>query len=736
MTVEYESGGRIMLFDLEAALLHHFRYPEFRPGQREALDQVLAGRDTLVVMPTGSGKSLIYQLAALARPGTGLVVSPLVALMKDQVDGLARRGISATFINSTLTSSEYSWRMNGLANGDYKIVLVAPERFRSPAFRDALSRITVNLFAIDEAHCLSQWGHDFRPDYLGLAQVRAQLNPPVTLALTATATPRVQEDIVNLLGLEADAARVITGFNRPNLFWKVVTARTNDRKFTLLAQYLESADGAGLIYCGTRRETEAVAAYIRDELKRPVDFYHAGLPAAERTRVQDAFLSGDLPLVVATNAFGMGIDRPDVRFVIHFTVPGSLEAYYQEAGRAGRDGLPADAILFYAAKDAGLHEGLIRSDTPVSEQIRSVHAYLKEQGASVTLTEIETATQLSSTQIRVALEQLENIDAIVRDHESYDRLRVEVRPLTGSALRQLEVDNERRRRYKLDLLGRMLDYAQTIECRRRVLLGHFGDHYTPGEVPLEQCCDVCAARAAGQTVRGPAQAEAPAGELSRAERAALVVLDSVTKLGAQNLQIGRGKLAQFLKGSESEGIAWLKGKPYFGKLDSLRLKEIEDVIDQLLDSGYLRQSGGLRPVLVLSAQGQHALANRLAIAIDLRPQKVEAERRIKAERQAREAGGTVNATLDLHKQGLSPLEIAAKRGLSDSTVYSHLALLIADGRVSVDDVVPAEVQAEIMAAIEAVGSAQYLSPIKARLGDAISYNEIRAVAEAWKRKAQ
>jgi ATP-dependent DNA helicase RecQ len=723
-----------MVFDLDAALLHHFRYPEFRPGQREALDHALAGHDTLVVMPTGSGKSLIYQLAALSRSGTGLVISPLVALMKDQVDGLTRRGISATFINSSLTSGEYSRRMNGLANGEYKLVLVAPERFRSPAFREALSRITINLFAVDEAHCLSQWGHDFRPDYLGLAQARALLKPPVTLALTATATPRVQDDIVDLLGMDTDAARVITGFNRPNLFWKVVTARTNERKFTLLAQYLEGAEGAGLIYCGTRRETEAVAAYIRDDLKHPVDHYHAGLLAVERTRVQDAFLSGDLPLVVATNAFGMGIDRPDVRFVIHFTVPGSLEAYYQEAGRAGRDGLPADAILFYAAKDAGLHEGLIRSDTPDSAAIRSVHDFLKGQSASVTLAEIEAATGLSSTQLRVALEQLEVSDAIVRDHESYDRIRVEVRPLTAAALRQLEADNERRRRYKLDLLSRMLDYAQTVECRRQVLLRHFGDHYTPGDLPLEQCCDVCAARAAGQPIAVPAQAEAPAGELSRAERAALVVLDAVTKLGLQNLQIGRGKLAQFLKGSESEGIAWLKGRSYFGKFESLRVKEIEDVIDQLLDSGYLRQTGGLRPVLVLSAQGQHALTNRLAIAIDLRPQKVEAERRIKAERQAREAGGTVNATLDLHKRGVAPDQIAAQRGLTESTVYSHLALLIADGRVEVNDVVPVDVQTRIMAAIEAIGSAQYLSPIKAQLGDAISYNEIRCVAEAWKRR--
>ncbi len=318
--------------NLRAALREHFGYPAFRPGQEEALRHVLAGRDTLVVMPTGSGKSLIYQLAALCQPGTGLVISPLIALMKDQVDGLVRRRIPATYINSALDLAEQNRRLRALAAGEYKLVLVAPERFRSPGFRAALEAVTINLLAVDEAHCVSQWGHDFRPDYLYLAEARAQLKPPATLALTATATPRVQDDMTRLLGLER-AERVITGFNRPNLTLRVIPARNDEVKLRRLRALLAAADGAGLIYTGTRREAESVAAFIRSELRQPAEHYHAALPAAERARVQEAFLSGDLPLVAATTAFGMGIDRPDVRFVAHLDLPKSVEGYYQETGR-------------------------------------------------------------------------------------------------------------------------------------------------------------------------------------------------------------------------------------------------------------------------------------------------------------------------------------------------------------------------------------------------------------------
>ena len=358
--------------DLHAALHRHFNFPAFRPGQEAALQSVLNGRHTLVVMPTGSGKSLIYQLAALQLPGVTLVISPLIALMKDQVDSLTRRGIAATFINSTLATSEQTHRLRALSEGRFKIVLVAPERLRSRAFREALSRTPISLLTVDEAHCLSQWGHDFRPDYLHIAEARSQFKAPVTLALTATATPRVQDDIIRLLGLE-QAERIITGFNRPNLTLEVFSTPDVKAKLNFLRDFLAQVDGAGIIYTGTRRDAEEVADFVREVARVEVAFYHGALDAGTRTRVQDAFMAGDLPIVVATNAFGMGIDRPDVRFVLHYAVPGTLEAYYQEAGRAGRDGLPARAILLYSPKDTALQEFFIENDSPSLDELRAVY---------------------------------------------------------------------------------------------------------------------------------------------------------------------------------------------------------------------------------------------------------------------------------------------------------------------------------------------------------------------------
>jgi ATP-dependent DNA helicase RecQ len=326
---------RMSEVDLHAALRAHFNFPAFRPGQAEAIQQVLHGRHTLVVMPTGSGKSLIYQLAALQLPGVTLVISPLIALMKDQVDSLTRRSIAATYINSTLTASDQTDRLRALSEGRCKIVLVAPERLRSRAFREALSHIPISLLTVDEAHCLSQWGHDFRPDYLHIADARDHFHAPIVLALTATATPRVQDDVIQMLGLE-HAERIVTGFNRPNLTLEVFSTPDVKAKLNFLRDFLVQTEGGGIIYTGTRRDAEEVADFVREVARVEVAFYHGSLDAETRTRVQDAFMAGDLPIVVATNAFGMGIDRPDVRFVLHYAVSGTLEAYYQEAGRRTR----------------------------------------------------------------------------------------------------------------------------------------------------------------------------------------------------------------------------------------------------------------------------------------------------------------------------------------------------------------------------------------------------------------
>ncbi len=710
----------------------------------------MAGRNLLVVMPTGSGKSLIYQLAALLLPGTALIVSPLVARMKDQADSLTRRKLPATFINSSLSLEEQNRRLRTLQAGEYKLVLVAPERFRSVGFRNAVSRITISLVAVDEAHCLSQWGHDFRPDYLYLAEARRQLNPPVTVALTATATPRVQDDILRLLNVE-QAARVITGFNRPNLAFRVHATRRTADKLARLDELLADLPGAGLIYVGTRREAEEVAAHIRTRFahRRPVEHYHAGLSDETRTQVQDAFMAGDLPLVVATNAFGLGIDRPDVRFVVHYTMPGTLEAYYQEAGRAGRDGLPAEAILLYAPKDAALQKFFTENAWPTGEELHRLHSLIGKLSEPTDLGTLAEALDLDSTKVRVGLEQLESAGAVQRTDEAYGRIRLEAAPLTEAALHAVEQTATARRRHRYDLLERMVDYAQSHACRRRVLLKHFGDADL-GEVPPQDCCDNCATRSSGPIPAAmprarqaaPASAPVPASpsihpshdpavkadvaSLSQAERAALIVLDALTKLGRP---LGKTRLAQFLQGSEAEAVAKHKGRPYFGRLAELRLNAIEALIEQLLESEHLEQGGGLYPTLHLTPLGEEALRQRAAITVSL-------NRAPRAGPRTTPDGlpATLAVTADLLARGLTPEQIAAERGQSESTIYSHLATLIAEGRVDVRAVIPAETQARIVAAIEAVGSAAYLAPIKAKLNDFTTYGEIRCVVEAWKRQ--
>jgi len=707
--------------DKHEALRQYFGFPMFRPGQEEALDLVLAGRNALVVMPTGSGKSLIYQLAALLLPGTALVISPLVALMKDQIDGLARRRVAATFINSSLDPAEQSRRLRGLAEGEYKIVLIAPERLRNLGFRQAIQQVAISLLVVDEAHCLSQWGHDFRPDYLHLAEARRELKPPVTLALTATATPRVQDDIINLLGL-SEAAKLVTGFNRPNLTFEVFSARDPRTKLNLIRDFLAQLEGAGIIYTGTRKDAEEVALFIRESCDRDVRHYHAGLDAETRTAVQDAFMAGDLPLVVATNAFGMGIDRPDVRLVLHYSLPSTLEAYYQEAGRAGRDGLPARAVMLYSGKDTALHEFFIENDSPAAPDLRAVHDFFARQPGVVdfTLEELETVTGLSQIKARVALQQLQAASALRRaPDDAFGRLRAEALALPEGALQTIGWQANQRREHKRDQLARMVDYAETSACRRRTLLDHFGDS-GPAEAPL--CCDNCLAAAEGVEEVATRPAE------TQSERAALIVLDSLAHL---EWGIGSGKLAQLLKGSTAKEMAIYRRARNFGKFDALRLSEIESLIGQLLDANYIKQVGGGRPTLTLTNKGQSALMARAAIRVDLRPVRPAAAQRAQARAAA---GATVVLSGQMLAGGRSPEQIAAERGLTPSTVYSHLAQLISEGQVDVAAVVPADLRAQIRAAIEAVGSAEFLAPIKSRLPDEIEYDVIRCVANAWKRE--
>ncbi len=353
----------------------HFGYGSFLPGQELAIDNILAGRNTVVVLPTGGGKSMIYQLPALILEGATIVISPLIALMKDQVDSLERVGIPATFINSSISSEEASIRMAKVSRGEFKLIYIAPERFYNIQFLGELKKIKVSLFAIDEAHCISQWGHDFRPSFLRLKEAIKIVGSPPVVALTATATPEVRDDIARQLQFK-DHETIVTGFSRPNLQFAVIPTPNNQKIESIVNFLVTNPDlGSGVIYVGTRNKADEILERLVENDIKAVS-YHAGMDASSRSWVQDQFLKDEARVVVATNAFGMGINKKDIRFVIHHDLPGTIEAYYQEAGRAGRDGKPSFCLLFYNQQDRYLREFFIKGDNPDPKIILEVYEFL------------------------------------------------------------------------------------------------------------------------------------------------------------------------------------------------------------------------------------------------------------------------------------------------------------------------------------------------------------------------
>lgn len=435
--------------DLQDAL-GRYGLSSFRPGQAEVISNILAGQDCLCVMPTGGGKSLCYQLPSLVRSGMTIVISPLIALMKDQVDALQRRGIPATLINSTLSGSEQTTRLQQVTDGKFSLVYVAPERLRNQRFMEAIRATPIQLLAIDEAHCISEWGHDFRPDYARIGQFRDWLGGVQTIALTATATQRVRDDIIKLLKLRSPK-QFITGFARNNLHLSVLTCRSDLEKERQMVDFLKTKPGYGIIYAATRKRCEELVALLSKELKMSVGAYHAGLSFDQRRFIQEQFMKGELQAIVATNAFGMGIDKSDLRFVIHYNMPGSLEAYYQEAGRAGRDGKPSQCMMLFSYQDRYIHEFFVQNSFPPASTVEQVYDYMlarEEDPIELTLQEIrdDLKLQLSPEAVGTSLQILSRTGVLERLESGAGLAMIRISSDLPTLVDMLPRSSERRRK--------------------------------------------------------------------------------------------------------------------------------------------------------------------------------------------------------------------------------------------------------------------------------------------------
>ncbi len=468
------------------ALLAWFGLDEFRPGQRETVAAALAARDSLVVMPTGGGKSLCYQLPGIASDALTVVVSPLIALMADQYRRLVVAGHPAAMIASGMDASAAARALAAVRDGHARIVFCSPERFASARFLEALAQREVDLFAVDEAHCVSEWGHDFRPDYLRLRSVIERLGFPTVMACTATATEQVAEEIVVRLGLR-DPHIARAGFDRPNLSFDVISLEgtgSKARKHVLLSLALsDPANRPAIVYCGTRRDVEEVTERLRSEGLLAVG-YHAGMPADERASAQHRFMEGDAEIVVATNAFGMGVDKADVRTVVHWAIPKSVEAYYQEVGRGGRDGEPARAILLASRADLGRLINFIKADAVEADDVLAYVARLRAStGSRVAV--IETPR---SDRDRVSLGIAERAGLCALEPAQGGRLQVTFTGSSGAREVASICRVARDRAWRAYRAVASFSSASG-ECRRRTLLDHFGDS-RPG-APAGRCCDVC-----------------------------------------------------------------------------------------------------------------------------------------------------------------------------------------------------------------------------------------------------
>ncbi len=561
--------------DITTALHHYFGFPAFRERQEEVVRRAVEGRDTLALMPTGAGKSLCYQLAAMLRPAPTLVISPLIALMKDQVDNLpdeVRR--QATLINSSLQRAEADRRLQALARGEFRLLYAAPERLRQRQFIAALRSVGIGLVVIDEVHCVSMWGHDFRPDYLFIRAALEALDNPAVLGLTATAAPATVEDIQRGLGRQMDVIK--TTVERPNLRYEIDHVDNEEERLRVTIAHVKRLPGSGIIYARSREKCEAITRLLQRQGVQAA-YYHAGLEAAERARVQDSFLDGSVRVIVATTAFGMGIDKPDIRWVLLYNFPDSLETYAQMVGRAGRDGQISTCILLAGTADAANVRRFATADIPSVDRLREVYRALREQ-AEEGWTEIsaENLTRVvglgENEDPRVLTGMLERAGLVRRDHDAGRAMRFELVPPPPDTADRIANLLERYEREARDRAERIISFADAYRRRHLQVAEHFGETV---RVPCGMC-DVCVPSKHVDDSRSRDHRPLPSNVSE-------VILDTVRDL---HYPLGLGGLVNTLLGSV-EAPATGQRDVHYGALSATSKGNVRRWITQLIDSGHL-----------------------------------------------------------------------------------------------------------------------------------------------------
>jgi ATP-dependent DNA helicase RecQ len=683
----------------------HYGFDKFRAGQEKAIDNVLQGKSSVVIMPTGKGKSLCYQLPALVLEGVTIVVSPLIALMKDQVDSLEANGIPATFINSTLSLKQAEERLNQIKEGQYKLVYIAPERFYNREFVNALQDIKVSLIAIDEAHCISQWGHDFRPSYTRLNEAVKLLGNPTVLALTATATPEVKNDIVKQLDLK-NPEMIITGFARPNLQLGVIRAREVEKPQFVIDAIMSAPNSSGIIYVSTRARAENLTAKLLTQ-NIEAAYYHAGMQPEDRKWVQESFLKGKTKVIVATNAFGLGINKPDIRFVIHYDMPGTVEAYYQEAGRAGRDNKPSFCLLLYNSRDRYLHEFFIKGDNPPPHVIKEIYdTLLNFESDTVLITYAQLSEMLSDDvpemAIGTSLKILERNGYISRSREKngnayikfFEEFSKSEEKLSSKAKKQKEILKDLFERYSNELLKgfeiNIEEVADLLQIKKESLSRAIRKYVELG---------IC-------EYRPPFKGT----EIRILKRANSEDLDIDEKSLKDKLKRAFVKLDKIEDYIYAYGCRQRYILDYFGDVYDYTCEKCDNCLNHDNNLRYPKRDykKDINPKKFLRVEKEFEVA----------PPKKDSMINTKL---------TQLETLELYNEGLSIKEISKERKLKEDTIINHLVFLIEKKILKNKDInklVDKNIQNKILKAAKKVGDAK-LKPIYEELDGKVSYDDIK-----------